>query len=187
MNDRPAVAGRIGRTTLELRRGDITRIAVDAIVNAANASLVGGGGVDGAIHRIGGPTIMAQCKIIGSCPTGNAVVTGAGDLPALYVIHAVAPRYSGKPQDAQLLRSAYASSLAKADELNVKSISFPSLGTGAYGYPIEQAGPIALDTVARHVNGGKSGIERVVFVLFSEHDYGIYQRLFPKQRTPSAR
>ncbi len=174
-------AGRIGRTTIELRRGNITQIGADALVNAANSSLSIGGGVDGWIHRIGGPSILAQCKVIGGCPTGNAVITGAGDLTASYVIHAVAPRYSGKPEDAELLRSAYANALARAEEVQVKSIAIPSLGTGAYGFPIEQAAPIAVDTVGRHVNSGKSTLERVIFVLFTEHDYDVYRRLFPKR------
>lgn len=174
-------AGRIGRTTLELRVGNITRIMVDAVVNAANASLSGGDGVDGWIHKIGGPSIMAQCRIIGGCPTGNAVVTSAGDLPAVYVIHAVAPRYTGKPQDDELLRSAYLNALARAEEVKIKTIAFPSLGTGAYGFPIEQAAPIAVDAVGRHVSSVKSSLERVTFVLFTESDYDVYQRLFPKR------
>jgi O-acetyl-ADP-ribose deacetylase (regulator of RNase III) len=176
-----AIAGRIGRATIELCLGDITRVVADAIVNAANASLSGGAGVDGAIHFIGGKAIMAQCRIIGGCATGDAVITSAGDLRALYVIHAVAPRYSGKPEDDQLLRSAYANALARADEVKVKSIAFPSLGTGAYGFPIERAAPIALDTIARHVSTGSSSLERITFVLFSEDDYATYEQLFPKR------
>ena len=174
-------AGRIGRTTVELRVGNITKIPADALVNAANASLSGGDGVDGWIHKIGGPSIMAQCRIIGSCPTGNAVVTSAGDLPASYVIHAVAPRYTGKPADNDLLRAAYLNALARAEEVKIKTIAFPSLGTGAYGFPVEQAAPIAVDAVGRHVSSGKSSLERVIFVLFTEHDYDVYQRLFPKR------
>jgi|SRR5579875_2194060 O-acetyl-ADP-ribose deacetylase (regulator of RNase III) len=178
-------AERIGRTTLELRQGNITKVAADVIVNAANASLSGGGGVDGWIHRIGGPSIMAQCRIIGGCPTGEAVVTGAGDLLAKYVVHAVAPRYSGKPQDAQLLRSAYANALLRAEEVKAKSIAFPSLGTGAYGYPIEQAAPIAVDTVRRHLGSGRTSLELVMFVLFTEHDYDVYRKLFPTAADPA--
>jgi len=175
------LAGRIGRTNFELRQGNITQITVDALVNSSNASLSVGGGVDSSIHRMGGPTILAQCQVIGGCPTGNAVITGAGDLTASYVIHAVPPIYSGKPEDFELLRSAYANALARAEEVRVKSIAIPSLGTGAYGFPIEQAAPIAVDTVGRHVNSGKTTLERVVFVLFSEGDFDAYRRLFPKR------
>lgn len=166
---------------MELRQGDITKVAADALVNAANEALSGGKGIDGAIHRVGGATILSQCKIIGRCRTGNAVITGAGDLMASYVIHAVAPRYTGKPEDAQLLRSAYGSALLRADEVRVKTIAIPSLGTGVFGFPIEQAAPIAVDTVGRYVSTGKSSLERVIFVLFTEADYAVYQRLFPKR------
>lgn len=181
MGETIGTAGRIGRTTIELRRGDITLVTADAIVNAANSALSGGAGVNGAIHRIGGPSILAQCKVIGGCQTGNAVITGAGALTASYVIHAVAPKYSGKPQDAQLLRSAYVNALARAEEVKAKSIAFPSLGTGIYGYPIKEAATIAVDAVGRHVSGGKSSLERVIFVLFTQEDYDVYQRLFPKR------
>ena len=174
------ISGRIGKTALELRVGDITRIAADALVNAANAELRPGGGVDGAIHRVGGPSIEQQCRVIGGCAPGGAVVTGAGDLMAKYIIHTVAPRYSGKPADAQLLRSAYANALKRADELKVVSIAFPSLGTGSYGYPIEQAAPIALDTIGRFVSAGSS-LEKVIIVLFTQGDYAAYERLFPKR------
>src|SRR4051794_29503014 len=124
----------IADTVLELRQGDITRVAADVIVNAANSGLRGGGGGAGAIHRAGGPSIMAECRRIGGCPTGSAVRTGAGTLPGRYVVHAVAPVYSGRPQDAELLRAAYATSLRLAEEVEARSIAFPSLGTGAYGY-----------------------------------------------------
>src|SRR5580692_9220222 len=119
---REAGSGRIA-----LCRADITALRVDAIVNAANASLAGGGGVDGAIHRAGGPAIMAECRAIGGCPTGSAVITGAGELAARFVIHAVAPRYSGSARDATLLRGAYQTSLRLANERNLRSIAFPSL------------------------------------------------------------
>lgn len=175
-----SISGRIGKTALELRVGDITKMAADALVNAANSELRPGGGVDGAIHRVGGPSIEQQCRVIGSCPTGSAVVTGAGDLLAKYIIHAVAPRYTGRPADAQLLRSAYANALKRAEELKITSIVFPSLGTGSYGYPIEQAAPIALDTIGRYVSAG-TALERVVIVLFTQGDYAAYERLFPKR------
>ena len=165
---------RIGRAELALVRGDITKIAADAIVNAANSALLGGGGVDGAIHRAGGPSIMAECRTIGGCPTGSAVATGAGMLPARHVIHAVAPIYRGAPSDAELLRSAYVTSLVLADSLGALSISFPSLGTGAYGYPIREAAPIAIGAAVGHLHGG-SALARVTFVLFSDADLARYE------------
>ncbi|MDE2573505.1 MAG: O-acetyl-ADP-ribose deacetylase [bacterium] len=172
----------LGTTRLELRRGDITAQEVDAIVNAANARLAGGGGVDGAIHRAGGPSIMRECRAIGGCRTGGAVVTGAGRLRAKHVIHAVAPRYAGRPGDAALLRSAYAASLERAEALGVRSIAFPSLGTGAYGYPIDQAAAIALDACIEHTVHGTC-IALIRFVLFSDPDLRVYaatlQRLAP--------
>ena len=164
----------LANSRLELLQADITRLAVDAIVNAANSSLVGGGGVDGAIHRAGGPRIMEECRVIGRCETGSAVVTSAGKLKARYVIHAVAPRYSGRPRDAEHLRSAYLTSLRLAEASHVRSIAFPSLGTGAYGYPIAEASIIALSTVIEHLQRG-SVIERVAFALFSEADLAAYE------------
>ncbi len=169
---------RIASTMLELRQGDITQVAADAIVNAANSALAGGGGVDGAIHRAGGPSIMEECRRLGGCPTGSAVLTGAGLLPAKHVIHAVAPIYSGRHEghDAQLLRSAYATSLRLAESVGATTIAFPSLGTGAYGYPLQLAAPIALGTVADHLWAG-SGLAEVIFVLFSAHSYTIYAQV----------
>jgi O-acetyl-ADP-ribose deacetylase len=163
-----------GNSTIELKHGDITVVSADAIVNAANDRLAGGGGVDGAIHRAGGPTIMAECRRIGACQTGSAVITGAGALKARHVIHAVAPIYSGHPRDAELLASAYASSLRLAEDRALASIAFPSLGTGAYGYPIEEASFIALEATASHLRAG-SRIERVTFVLLSTRDYEVYE------------
>jgi O-acetyl-ADP-ribose deacetylase (regulator of RNase III) len=154
--------------------GDITTIAADAIVNAANASLAGGGGVDGAIHRAGGPSILEACRTIGGCATGSAVITGGGRLPARYVIHAVAPRYRGTARDAELLRSAYQASLQLAEQHALRWIAFPSLGTGAYGYPIEEAAPIALGAVRAHL-AGATRLRRVTFVLFSERDLAVYR------------
>ncbi|HUS14883.1 MAG TPA: O-acetyl-ADP-ribose deacetylase [Chloroflexia bacterium] len=148
----------------------MTRLAADAIVNAANSALAGGGGVDGAIHRAGGPSIIAECRRIGGCPTGSAVITGAGALPARYVIHAVAPIYHDRPEDAELLRSAYATSLRLADEAGVTRLAFPSLGTGAYGYPLSQAAPIALTAVRDHIQAG-TGLTEVIFVLYSADTY----------------
>ena len=165
----------VGNTRLELRQGDITRVAADAIVNAANSALAGGGGVDGAIHRAGGPSIMAECRRIGGCPTGSAVITGAGRLPAKHVIHAVAPIYRRRPEDAVLLRSAYATSLQLADSVGAQSIALPSLGTGVYGYPVAEAAPIALGAVADHVRAG-TGLTQVIFVLFSADTLAVFAR-----------
>ncbi len=159
---------------IELHQGDITRLAFDAIVNAANSRLAGGGGVDGAIHRAGGPEIMAECRTIGSCPTGTAVITTAGRLNARYVIHTVGPVYcDGTHGEPELLARAYRSCLQLAGSHGVTSIAFPSISTGAYGYPIEKAAPIALGTVMRHLQESSS-LERAVFVLFSAADYAVY-------------
>jgi O-acetyl-ADP-ribose deacetylase (regulator of RNase III) len=160
--------------------GDITRIPADAIVNAANSSLAGGGGVDGAIHRAGGPAIMADLeRRYGRgrhCPTGSAVVSEAGDLPARWVIHAVGPIWRGGSADeAQLLASAYRTSLRLAAELGASTVSFPSISTGVYSYPVDQAARIAIDTV-RDVLGTEAGtIERVTFVLFSQGTYDVFE------------
>lgn len=165
----------IGSSRIDLVKGDITAVRADAIVNAANSALAGGGGVDGAIHRAGGPTIMEECRNIGRCPTGSAVLTGAGKLPAKHVIHAVAPRYSGSPKDAELLRSAYAKSLELAESAGDRAVAFPSLGTGAYRYPIEEAARIALGSVASHLRTA-TVVERVTFVLFSDADLKVYEK-----------
>lgn len=159
---------------IELLRADITTLECDAIVNAANAALAGGGGVDGAIHRAGGPSIMEECRRIGACRTGSAVITGAGRLPARYVIHAVAPVYRGRTEDARLLAGAYARALELAREHALRTIAFPSLGTGAYGYPVEEAAPIALGAVREHARAGRQ-FERIVFALFSEADLAVYR------------
>jgi len=138
----------IGATRLELVQGDITQQDVDAIVNAANSALAGGGGVDGAIHRAGGPQIMAECQRIVGCPTGQAVLTSGGNLKARYVIHAVGPIYNnGKSGEAELLAVVYFNSLRVAVENGLRSIAFPSISTGAYRYPIRDAAHIALKSV----------------------------------------
>jgi O-acetyl-ADP-ribose deacetylase (regulator of RNase III) len=161
---------------LELCLDDITQVPVDAIVNAANSGLRGGGGVDGAIHRAGGPAIMAECRQIGGCPTGQAVVTGGGKLAARYVIHAVGPVWRGGDRgEPELLRSAYLSSLLRAEEKLVGSIAFPSISTGAYGYPAQAACGIAVGAVLDHVRQG-SKLARVIFCLFSPGDYAVYER-----------
>jgi O-acetyl-ADP-ribose deacetylase (regulator of RNase III) len=166
---------RVGTCTLRLVQGDITQQRVDAIVNAANARLAGGGGVDGAIHRAGGPTIMEECRRIGGCPTGKAVVTGAGRLPAKWVIHAVGPIWrGGEHGEPELLASAYRESLARAREIGARSVAFPSLSTGAYRYPVAQAARIALGTVLEELRThGRP--EEVVFVLFDEPTLRVYE------------
>ncbi len=160
--------------TLELVQGDITREETEAIVNAANSRLAGGGGVDGAIHRAGGPTIMEECRKIGGCPTGEAVVTTGGKLKAKYVIHTVGPIYrGGNSNEASLLAGAYRESLKRAAEKKLKSVSFPSLSTGAYGYPLREAAAIALSTVKEFMERNLLP-EKVRFVLFGNDSYDAY-------------
>lgn len=160
---------------LELIRGDITKIPVDAIANAANQALAGGGGVDGAIHRAGGPKIMEDLRQYDGCPTGSAVATSAGNLPAHWVFHAVGPVYrDGRSGEPGLLASAYRSCLALAEKHGAKSLSFPSISTGIYGYPVDEAAPIALAEVARHMEAA-SVLERVIFVLFDEKTLAAYE------------
>src|SRR5215469_8246016 len=161
---------RIRGSTLTLIQGDIVQTHADAIVNAANQALAGGGGVDGAIHEAGGPRIMEECRKIGGCPTGSAVVTTAGNLRAQYVFHAVGPIYSGTPEDERLLASAYQSCLNLAEQHRVKSIAFPSLSTGVYGYPLEEAAPVALRTIIEHIKRPTS-LQHVLVVLFGERAY----------------
>jgi O-acetyl-ADP-ribose deacetylase len=177
----------VGDSRLVLLQGDITRQDTDAIVNAANTSLLGGGGVDGAIHRAGGPRILEECRAIvareGGCPTGHAVVTGGGLLKARFVIHTVGPvwRGGGHGEDTAL-RSAYHASLTQALAVDAKSVSFPSISTGSYGFPIDRAARIACDTVARFVT--EHGHPREVrFVVFSRPDFDVYTRLLA--RTPA--
>jgi O-acetyl-ADP-ribose deacetylase (regulator of RNase III) len=160
---------------MEVIQGDITRLETDALVNAANRSLLGGGGVDGAIHRAAGPGLLAECRTLGGCPTGEARITAAYNLPARHVIHTVGPVYRGDVRDEQLLAGCYRNSLQLAAERRLKSIAFPAISCGAYGYPIEEACRIALDSVARFLKAGTS-IDRVVFVLFSPQDAAVYRR-----------
>jgi O-acetyl-ADP-ribose deacetylase (regulator of RNase III) len=156
----------IGSAILELVEGDITQQKVDVIVNAANTTLLGGGGVDGAIHRAGGPAILEECKKIGGCPTGEAVITSGGNLPAQWIIHTVGPVWrDGSNREDALLRNAYKNSLIQADLHQLKSIAFPSISTGAYRFPIEKAAHIALSTSAEHLKG-KTTVKTVIFVLF---------------------
>jgi O-acetyl-ADP-ribose deacetylase (regulator of RNase III) len=170
---------------LALREGDITRIAVDAIVNAANSALAGGGGVDGAIHRAGGPAIMRELgeirNRIGRCPTGSAVATGAGNLPARYVLHAVGPIYrDGQQGEPELLASCYRTCLQLAEERAVRTISFPAISTGVYGYPMDEAARIAIGEVKAHFEKPGPGIEQVIFVVFGQSAYRTYHRLLAR-------
>jgi O-acetyl-ADP-ribose deacetylase len=171
---------RINRTVLALEMGDITQSDAEAIVNAANSSLMGGGGVDGAIHRAGGPAILEECKQIvarsGPLPPGQAVITTGGRLKARYVIHTVGPVWHGGGYgESEVLSSCYANSLGLAAEHKLTSLAFPSVSTGAYGYPVEAAARIALETVAAFLKGQGHTLETVTFVLFDLRTYDAYR------------
>ncbi|MBD3236019.1 MAG: O-acetyl-ADP-ribose deacetylase [Candidatus Eisenbacteria bacterium] len=169
------IPGRKTAPRIELVQGDITREACDAIVNAANQSLLGGGGVDGAIHRAAGPELLAECRTLGGCETGDAKITGGYALPAEHVIHTVGPVYhGGEKGEPELLASAYRRSLEVAREHGLRSVAFPSISTGAYRFPIERAARIALCTVRAHLED-ETSIERVRFVLFGDRDYAAYE------------
>jgi O-acetyl-ADP-ribose deacetylase (regulator of RNase III) len=173
-------------TKLELVRGDITRLKVDAIVNAANSSLLGGGGVDGAIHRVAGPALLEECIRIarerrhipgGPCPAGDAVITGAGKLPCKRVIHTAGPVWrGGREGEADLLASCYRKSLLLARDEGLKTIAFPNISTGVYGYPRDKAAVVAVETV-RRVLEETPEIEKVIFAVFDEENYRIYSGL----------
>jgi O-acetyl-ADP-ribose deacetylase len=170
-----------GGRSLQLLKGDITKIPVDAIANAANAELRGGGGVDGAIHAAAGPALRIELDEIirkqGGCPPGSAVVTSAGNLPAKYVFHAVGPIYrDGQSGEAELLRSAYRSCLRLAEEKAAAYVSFPSISTGVYGYPVAEAAPIALQEAIAHLQQPGTNVQRLVFVLFDEKTLQAYSR-----------
>ncbi|MBI4188250.1 MAG: O-acetyl-ADP-ribose deacetylase [Chloroflexi bacterium] len=169
----------INHSKLSLIQGDITQQATDAIVNAANSSLMGGGGVDGAIHRAGGPAILAECKEIvvrqGRLPTGQAVMTTGGNLKARFVIHTVGPVWHGGNQgESDLLASAYRESLKVAAENKLSSISFPSISTGAYGYTVAEAAKVAVSTVISFIKERDTSIKEVVFVLFGSDAFNVY-------------
>jgi O-acetyl-ADP-ribose deacetylase (regulator of RNase III) len=165
----------IKQTQIDLVQGDITEQQVDAIINAANSSLLGGGGVDGAIHRKAGSQLLEETRQIGGCPTGEARISGGYNLPADHVIHAVGPVY-GNENAPQLLASAHTHSLKLADEHNLTTIAFPAISTGIYGYPLEEAAPIALRTVCEYIASHDPGFDLVRFVLFTEDALQAFQR-----------
>jgi len=167
---------KIGETLFFLEEGDITLQETEAIVNAANSRLAGGGGVDGAIHRTGGPAIMEVCRKIGECPTGQAVITTGGNLKARYVIHTVGPIYrDGTRGEEKQLAGAYRESLKLAQKKGIRSLAFPSLSTGAYGYPLDAAASIAVNTVVGYLKESPV-FDRVGFVLFGRPSYQAYER-----------
>jgi O-acetyl-ADP-ribose deacetylase len=171
----------VNKTKLSLMVGDITKQKTDAIVNAANSSLMGGGGVDGAIHRAGGPKILEECMKIrgkqGGCDTGEAVITTGGNLPAKYVIHTVGPIWGGgNHKESELLANCYKNSLKLAVENDIKTVSFPSISTGAYGYPIDQAATVALKTIINFLKKDDS-LDEVVFTLFNDNTYKSYESI----------
>ncbi len=173
----------INHTTLELAEGDITTLQVDAIVNAANEYLQLGSGVAGAIRGKGGPSIQQECDLIGGCPVGDAAITGAGNLPARYVIHAVGPRVSNPHAD-MLLVSAVECSLALADENNLASIAFPAISTGVFGYPIDRCAERMLDTIGRYIRDHESTtLRRVIICLYGQHAYDIFAEELIRQHS----
>jgi O-acetyl-ADP-ribose deacetylase (regulator of RNase III) len=166
----------INKSVLELTEGDITEQETDAIVNAANTSLLGGGGVDGAIHRAGGPRILEECRKLGGCATGEARITTGGNLKARYVVHTVGPIYhDGKRHEAELLANAYKNSLTLVSQYKLRSVAFPSISTGAYGYPLDEAARVALQTVIDYLKT-HTDIQLVRFVLFGPKAYQVYEK-----------
>lgn len=169
-------------TRLKAIQANIVTLEVDAIVNAANTSLLGGGGVDGAIHRAAGPQLLEECRTLGGCQTGDAKLTRGYNLPAKFVIHTVGPVWhGGKKGESDLLTSCYRNSLNIAIQQGFKTIAFPSISTGVYGYPIEQAAEIAVDTV-RDVVRNPSSLNEVIFCCFSAGDLAVYENLLSKEK-----
>jgi len=166
---------------VQLILGDITEQKVNAIVNAANTSLLGGGGVDGAIHRAAGPRLLEECRKLGGCPTGQAKITTGGNLPVSFVIHTVGPVWrGGENREEQQLRDCYLNSMELAEQNGVRTIAFPSISTGAYGFPIERAARIAVSTI-RECLARMPKIQTVFFVCFSQSDYDVYQESLQRE------
>jgi O-acetyl-ADP-ribose deacetylase (regulator of RNase III) len=159
---------------IEIMQGDITAVKLDAIVNAANKTLLGGGGVDGAIHRAAGPELLNECRKIGGCPTGEARITRGYHLPAKYIIHTVGPIYRGRDDDRKLLSRCYTNSLKLAVKNNINSIAFPAVSCGAYGYPVKEACGIAIDATCQFLETNHT-LKKVVFILFSADTYKVYE------------
>jgi O-acetyl-ADP-ribose deacetylase (regulator of RNase III) len=164
----------IQHTTLDLIQADITTLDVDTIVNAANNSLLGGGGVDGAIHRAAGPQLLAECRTLNGCATGEAKITKGYRLKARHVIHTVGPIYSGTPRDAELLAAAVRNSLRLADEHHLKSIAFPAISTGVYGYPLAEAARVILSAISDYLKV-ETALERVIVCLYDRRAFDVFQ------------
>lgn len=167
---------------IEVQQGDITKVEVDAVVNAANSSLLGGGGVDGAIHRAGGLAILEECKQIrarqGGCETGEAVITTGGNLPAQYVIHTVGPVWhAGNQNEPQLLANCYHNSLRIASEKQLQSIAFPNISTGIYGYPKQKAAQVAVKAVQDYLQNNTISLQQVIFVCFDDENLKLYEAI----------
>ena len=166
---------------VEILKADITTLKVDAIVNAANSSLLGGGGVDGAIHRAAGPGLLQECRLLGGCKTGQAKITAGHNLPARHVIHTVGPVWRGGEQgEPELLASCYKSSLSLAAQNNIKTIAFPAISCGVYGYPVEQACEIAMNEIIEFLSNNDS-IEKVIFTCFDQNIYRAYIEIFERE------
>jgi O-acetyl-ADP-ribose deacetylase (regulator of RNase III) len=167
---------------IEVIEGDITKIEVDAVVNAANKTLLGGGGVDGAIHRAGGKAILEECKKIGGCETGKAVITTAGKLPAKHVIHTVGPVWNGgNRNEDKLLENCYKNTLQLAADHDLKTVAFPNISTGVYHFPKERAANIAIQTVQEFLNH-HNGIDQVIFVCFDQENLNLYSKILDREQ-----
>lgn len=164
------------KNRIELYKGDITKLEIDAIVNAANNSLLGGGGVDGAIHRAAGDKLLEECRLLNGCATGDAKITKGYNLPAKNVIHTVGPIWSGRSEDNELLESCYRRSLEVAAENNVRTIAFPNISTGVYHFPKSEAGLIAVNTVRKFLSENDT-FDKVIFAVFDDENYKIYSNL----------